>query len=66
VISLRIGRRELKPLHLRHHLSWLFFGFYPCEDLELVFISMTSSSPSKTDLARISYGVVDCKGFVDT
>jgi hypothetical protein len=39
-------------LHTWHHLSWLLFGFYPCEVLELVVILMTSSNSSKTD----SYG----------
>jgi hypothetical protein len=33
------------------HLSWFLFGFYPCEVLELVVISMTSSSSLKTDFA---------------
>jgi hypothetical protein len=66
VINLRIRRRELKPSHLRHHLSLLLFGFYPCEDLELEFISMTSSISSKTDFAWISYCVFDYEGFSDT
>jgi hypothetical protein len=35
-----------------HHISWFLFGFYPCEVLGLVVISMTSSSSSKTH----SYG----------
>jgi hypothetical protein len=38
-------------LHTLHHLSWFLFGFYPYEVLELLFISMTSSSSSKTDFA---------------
>ena len=43
---------ELKPLHTwHHHLSWFLSGFYPCENLELVFISIPSSSSSK----RISF-----------
>ena len=33
--------------YLAYHLCSLLFGFYPCEDLELVFISMTSSCSSK-------------------
>ena len=36
--------------YLAYHLSWFLFGSYPFEDLELVSISMTSSSSSKTDL----------------
>ena len=31
---------------------------YPCEDIELVVISITSSSPSKTDFPFISYCVL--------
>jgi hypothetical protein len=38
--------RELKPLHTWNHLFWILFGFYPCDVLELVVISMTSSSSS--------------------
>ena len=51
--------------YLASYLSWFLFGFYPCEDLELVFISMTSSSSSKTDFEWISYGVFDVGGFTD-
>ena len=49
--------------YLAYHLSWFLFGFYPCEDLELVFISMTSSSSSKTDFICISCCVFDIGGF---
>jgi hypothetical protein len=45
----RIIWRELKPLHTWHHPSWLLFGFYPCEVLEIVVILMTSFSSSKMD-----------------
>ena len=48
---------EVKPLHTWHIISWFLFGFYPCENLELVFISMPSSSSSKTDFICISCGV---------
>ena len=46
-----------------HHLSWFLFVFYPCENLEFVFISMPSSSSSKTDFIWISCGVFDVGGF---
>ena len=49
--------------YLAYHLSLLLFGFYPCEDLELVFISMTISSSSKTDFIWISCCVFDIGGF---
>ena len=49
---------------LAYHLSWFLFGFYPCENLELVFISIPSSSSSKTDLIGISCGVFDVGGFI--
>jgi hypothetical protein len=39
------------------NLSWLLFGFYPCEVLEIVVISMTSSRSSKMDFVRNSYCV---------
>ena len=39
--------------YLTYHLSWLLFGFYPCENLELVFISIPSSSSSKMDFINI-------------
>ena len=32
--------------YLASYLSWFLIGFYPCEDLVLGLISMTSSSPS--------------------
>ena len=48
---------------LTSYLSWFLFGSCPCEDLELVFISMTSSSSSKTDFEWISYLVFDIEGF---
>ena len=48
---------------LAYHLSWFLFGFYPCENLELVFISIPSSSSSKTDFILISSGVFDVGGF---
>jgi hypothetical protein len=44
-------QRELKPLHIWHHPSWILFGFYPCDVLELVVISMTRSSSLKMDFA---------------
>ena len=49
--------------YLASYLSWFLFGFYPCEDLVLVLISMTSSSSSKTDSEWISYCVFDIGGF---
>ena len=61
-VTYSIVRRELKPLHHRHHLSWLLFGPYPWEVLELVLISMTSSSSSKTDSICILYCVFDIGG----
>lgn len=42
-------RRELKPLHTWHHLSWFLFGSSPYMVLVLVVIFMTSLSSSKTD-----------------
>ena len=55
---------ELKPLHTwQYHLSWFLFGFYPCENLELVFISIPNSSSSKTDFIWISCGVFYVGGF---
>ena len=55
---------ELKHLHTWHyHPSWFLFGFYPCENLELVFISIPSSSSSKTDSIWISCDVFDVGGF---
>ena len=39
---------------LAYHISWFLFGFYPYENLELVFISIPSSSSSKTDFIWIS------------
>ena len=39
--------------YLTYHLSWLLFGLYPCENLELMFISIPSSSSSKTDFINI-------------
>ena len=39
--------------YLTYHLSCMLFGFYPCENLELVFISIPSSSSSKTDFINI-------------
>ena len=50
---------------LAYHLSWFLFGSYPFEDLELVSISMTSSSSSKTDFICILYCVFDLGGFTD-
>ena len=35
--------------YLASYLSWFLIGFYPCEDLVLGLISMTSSGSSKTD-----------------
>ena len=49
--------------YLAYHLSWFLFGFYPCVNLELVFISISSSSSSKTNFIGISYGVFDVGGF---
>ena len=49
--------------YLVYHLSWFLFAFYPCENLELVFISIPSSSLSKTDFIWISCGVFDVGGF---
>ena len=49
--------------YLAYHLSWFLFGFYPCENLELVFISIPSSSSSKTDFLCISCYVFDIGGF---
>ena len=49
--------------YLAYHLSWFLFGFYPCENLELVFISIPSSSLSKTDFIWISCYVFDVEGF---
>ena len=46
--------------YLASYLSWFLFGFYPCEDLELVVILMTSSSSSKTDLASYLFLVFIC------
>ena len=43
--------------------SWLLFGSHPWDDLELVSISMTSSSSSKTDFICILYCVFDIGGF---
>ena len=48
---------------LAYHLSWLLFGFYPCEDLELGFISIASSSSTKTDFICTSCCVFDVGGF---
>ena len=56
-------RRELKPLHLWHHLSWFLFGFYPCGNLELVFISVPSSGSSKTDFVWKTYCVFYIEDF---
>src|SRR3954467_12184241 len=44
-------------------LSWLLFGSYPCEALELVVIFMTSYSLLKTDFSFVSYRVFDLGGF---
>ena len=49
--------------YLAYHLSWLLFGFYPCENLELVFISIASSSSSKTDFICTSCCVFYVGGF---
>jgi hypothetical protein len=57
VSNLIVSFGESSNLHTCHHLSWFFFGFYPCEVLELVVIFMTSSSSSKTDFAWNSYRV---------
>ena len=51
--------------YLAYHLSWFLFGFSPCENLELVFISIPSSSSSKTDFMCISCCVFDIGGFTD-
>ena len=51
--------------YLAHHISWFLFGFYPCENLQLVFISIPSSSSSKTDFMCISCCVFDIGGFID-
>ena len=50
--------------YLASYLSWFLFGFYLFEDLELVPISMTSSSSSKTDSICILYCVFDIGGFI--
>ena len=50
--------------YLAYHLSWFLFGFYPCENVELVFISIPSSSSSKTDFICISCVVLDVGGFI--
>ena len=41
----------------------ILFGSYPLEDLELVLISMTSSSSSKTDFIYIPLCVFDIGVF---
>ena len=61
----RIVRRELKPLHTWHHLSWFLFGFPPCVVLELVMIFTASSSSSKTDFVWKTYCVFYIEGFTD-
>jgi hypothetical protein len=45
----RIVQREIKRLHVLHHISWFLLGSYQCGDLELVVISMTSSNSLKMD-----------------
>ena len=35
--------------YLASYLFLFLFGFYPCENLELVMISMTNSNSPKTD-----------------
>ena len=45
--------RAQTSAYLAYHLSWLLFGFYPCENLELVFISIPSSSSSQMDFINI-------------
>ena len=51
--------------YLAFHLSWLLFGFCPCVNLEFVFISIPSSSSSKTDFIWISCCVFYVGGFTD-
>ena len=60
-----IGGFTILSLHHWHHLSWFLFGPYPFEDFELVSISMTSSSSSKTDSICILYCVFDIGGVTD-
>ena len=48
---------------LAYHPSWLLFVSYSFEDFELVSISMTSSSSSKTDSICILYCIFDIGGF---
>ena len=45
-------------------INIILFGSYPCEDFELVSISMTSSSSSKTDFICILYDVFDVGVFI--
>ena len=45
--------------YLTYHFSWFLFGFYPCENLEFVFIYIPCSSSSKTDFILISCCVFD-------
>ena len=49
--------------YLAYYLSWFLFGFYQCYNLELVFISIPSSSSSKTDFICISSCVFGVGGF---
>ena len=48
---------------MSYQLSRFLFGFYPCEILELVCISIPNSSSSKTDFIWIFCGVFDVGGF---
>ena len=55
---------ELKLFtYLAYQLFWFLFGFYPCENLDLVFISIPSFSSSKTNFIRISCCVFVVGGF---
>ena len=48
---------------LAYHLSWFLFGFYQYENLELVFISIPSSSSPKTDFVLTTCCVFGFGGF---
>ena len=49
--------------YLAYHVSCLLFDFYPFEDLEVLFISIPSSSSSKTDFISLSCCIFYVGGF---
>ena len=51
-------------MHTLHLPILLLLGVSPCEVLELVAISSTSPSSSKTEFVCIFYGVFEFEGFI--